>query len=89
MKQLRKVERREALQDLHKEGQKISLQLTDAARKYQADIDGLKDQIHELKNKLGTLENERNTGIVTLEHRLRGIGKKIHEIEAEDGSSPE
>ena len=42
MKQLRKVERREALQDLHKEGQKISIQLTDAARKYQDDIDGLK-----------------------------------------------
>ena len=42
MKQLRKVERREELQDLHKEGQKISLQLTDAARKYQDDIDGLK-----------------------------------------------
>lgn len=89
MKQLRKVERKEALQDLHKEGQKISLQLTDAAKTYQDDIDGIKDQIQDLKDKLGSLENDRSKGIVALEHKLRAIGKKIHEIEAEDSSSPE
>ena len=74
---------------MHKEGQKISLQLTDAAKTYQDDIDGIKDQIQDLKDKLGSLENDRSKGIVALEHKLRAIGKKIHEIEAEDSSSPE
>ena len=48
-----------------------------------------KDQINDLKSKLSSLENDRNKGIVALEHKLRGIGKKIHDIEAEEVSSPE
>ena len=89
MKQLRQIERKEAIQDLNKEGRKLSEQLRDAAKNYQGDIDELKDQIQDLKSKLGTLENQRNKEIVTLENKLRGIGKRIHELEIEEVSSPE
>ena len=89
LRQLRSVERREELQNLQKEGQNMSEQLTDVAQKYQNDMDEIQDQIQTLRGTLSSLENQRNKEVVVMEQKLKNIGKKIHELEIEEVSSPE
>ena len=60
MKQLRRIERKETIQDLQKEGRRVAEQLTNAATNYMDEIEDLKAQIGKLKLKLGVFKRENH-----------------------------
>ena len=89
MRQLRRVERQEAVQDLQKEGRKIAELMSNAASKYQSDMDILKAQMNDLKMKMGAIDNQRQKDMQAYENRLKLIGKRLQELETQEVASPE
>ena len=89
MRQLRRVERQEAIGDLQKEGRKIAELMSNAAAKYGSDMDTLKAQMNDLKLKMAAVENQRQKDMLAYENRLRAIGKRVQELETQEVASPE
>ena len=89
MRQLRRVERQEAVADLQKEGRKIAELMSGAAAKYGSDLETLKAQMNDLKLKMAGVENQRQKDMLAYENRLRAIAKRVQELETQEVASPE
>jgi prefoldin subunit 5 len=81
MKQLKEVERKEAVHELQKEGRKIAEQLTMVVSTYDENIETLREEMGSLKLELDSVEGERNSQVETVENQLKQIGKRIQELE--------
>ena len=89
MRQLRRVERQEAVADLQKEGRKIAELMSNAAAKYGSDLETLKASMNDLKLKMAAVENQRQKDMLAYENRLRVIAKRVQELETQEVASPE